>query len=197
MDSRILHLILAMMSAGAIGFVSACGAGSDDSSPTPAADKPKQPVATIETSMGTFSFVMYPDVAPNTVANFIKLANQRFYDGTIFHRVIDRFMIQGGDPQGTGRGGPGYTIKAEFNDRKHAVGTVAMARGPHPDSAGSQFYICVAPAPHLDGQYTVFGQVVEGLDVVLAIGKVKTDRDDRPLEDVVMKKVTVEERVLD
>jgi len=153
----------------------------------------KKLIATVETNKGAFSFEFFPEEAPNTVQNFIDLANKGFYDGTIFHRVIDGFMIQGGDPKGTGTGGPGYKIKAEFNKHKHVAGTVAMARSADPDSAGSQFYICVAPAPHLDGQYTVFGQVTEGLDVVLGIGKVKTDRNDRPLEKVVMNKVTIKE----
>ena len=150
-------------------------------------------IAVVETNMGTFSFELYSDDAPQTIASFIKLAKKGFYDGLIFHRVIDGFMIQGGDPTGTGSGGPGYTIKAEFNKRKHVAGTVAMARTADPDSAGSQFYVCLAPTPHLDGKYTVFGQVVDGLDVVLAIGKVATDGRDRPLEKVVMEKVTIRE----
>ena len=153
----------------------------------------KNMIAVVETNMGTFSFELYSDDAPQTIASFIKLAKKGFYDGLIFHRVIDGFMIQGGDPTGTGSGGPGYTIKAEFNKRKHVAGTVAMARTADPDSAGSQFYMCLAPTPHLDGKYTVFGQVVDGLDVVLAIGKVATDGRDRPLEKVVMEKVTIRE----
>jgi cyclophilin family peptidyl-prolyl cis-trans isomerase len=153
----------------------------------------KNMTAEIETNMGTFSFELYPDVAPQTVASFVKLAKEGFYDGLIFHRIIDGFMIQGGDPTGTGTGGPGYTIKAEFSDKKHVAGTVSMARSANPDSAGSQFFVCLAPASHLDGQYTVFGQVVDGMDVVSAIGKVKTGPQDRPVEDVVMKKVTIQE----
>ena len=147
----------------------------------------------IETNMETFSFKLFPEDAPGTVENFIKLAKKGFYDGTIFHRVIKGFMIQGGDPDGTGMGGPGYTIKAEFNKRKHVAGTVAMARTADPDSAGSQFYVCLAPASHLDEKYTVFGQVVEGMEVVQAIGRVSTDSRDRPLEKVVIKKVTIRE----
>jgi len=150
-------------------------------------------LAVIETNMGTFTFKFYSEDAPGTVRNFIELAEKGFYDGTIFHRVIAGFMIQGGDPKGTGSGGPGYTIKAEFNKQKHVAGTVAMARTADPDSAGSQFYLCLEPTPHLDGQYTVFGQVVDGMDVVTAIGKVSTDRRDRPIEKVVMKKVTIRE----
>jgi peptidyl-prolyl cis-trans isomerase B (cyclophilin B) len=143
--------------------------------------------------MGTFSFKFFPEDAPGTVENFIRLAKKGFYDGTIFHRVIEGFMIQGGDPDGTGMGGPGYTIKAEFNKRKHVAGAVAMARTADPDSAGSQFYVCLAPASHLDEKYTVFGQVVEGMEVVQAIGRVSTDSRDRPLEKVVIKKVTIRE----
>lgn len=120
----------------------------------------------IETKNGSFLIELYPDDAPNTVANFKVLAGKGFYDGLTFHRVITGFMAQGGDPKGTGTGGPGYKVKAEFNDRKHVRGTVAMARSSDPDSAGSQFYICYGPQPHLDHHYTIFGQVVEGMDVV-------------------------------
>ena len=122
--------------------------------------------AIIETEKGVIKMEFYADSAPNTVANFKALAGKGFYDGLKFHRVIAGFMAQGGDPEGTGMGGPGYKVKAEFNDRKHVKGTVAMARSAAPDSAGSQFYICFAPQPHLDGQYTIFGQVIEGLDIV-------------------------------
>lgn len=153
----------------------------------------KEMVAVVETNMGTFSFKFYPEDAPQTVASFKKLANKGFYDGLIFHRVIAGFMMQGGDPTGTGTGGPGYTIKAEFNKHSHMAGTVSMARSGDPDSAGSQFFVCLAAASHLDGQYTVFGQVIDGMDVVDAIGKTKTDRGDRPIEEVVMKKVTIQE----
>ena len=120
----------------------------------------------IETDDGEIIIELYPDVAPNTVANFKALADSTYYDGLIFHRVIPGFMAQGGDPEGTGMGGPGYKVKAEFNSRKHTRGTVAMARSQHPDSAGSQFYICFEAQPHLDGQYTVFGQVISGMEVV-------------------------------
>lgn len=154
----------------------------------------KKLIATVETNMGTFSFELFPDDAPGTVENFVKLAKKGFYDGTIFHRVVPGFVIQGGDPTGTGTGGPGYTIKAEFNKRKHVAGTVAMARSADPDSAGSQFYVCLARAPHLDGQYTVFGQVVEGMDVVQAIGRTATGKNARPLKEIVMKKVSVSEK---
>lgn len=138
---------------------------------TPAAETPKidpeKVVAVIEMKKGgKIVFEFYPKDAPMTVDNFIKLANKGFYDGLKFHRVIPGFMAQGGDPLGDGTGGPGYTIKDEFNSRKHIAGTVAMARTMAPNSAGSQFYICFEPQPHLDGQYTVFGQVIEGMDVV-------------------------------
>jgi peptidylprolyl isomerase/peptidyl-prolyl cis-trans isomerase B (cyclophilin B) len=115
---------------------------------------------------GEIRIELYPEDAPKTVESFVALARRGFYDGLTFHRIVPGFVAQGGDPKGDGTGGPGYTLKAEFNRRKHVRGTVAMARSQHPDSAGSQFYVCFAPAPHLDGQYTVFGQVVQGLDVV-------------------------------
>jgi len=123
----------------------------------------------IETEHGDILIELYADSAPNTVANFKALAGKGYYDGLIFHRVIPGFMAQGGDPDGRGTGGPGYKVKAEFNERKHVRGTVAMARSSDPDSAGSQFYICYGDTPHLDGQYTIFGQVVEGMDAVDAI----------------------------
>lgn len=139
--------------------------------------------AVIQTSKGTVTLEFYPQDAPNTVASFIELADSGFYNGLKFHRVIPGFVAQGGDPLtrdlsteqlksgvgGAGTGGPGWTQKAEFNARKHETGTLAMARAQNPDSAGSQFYICLAPQPSLDGQYTVFGQVIEGMDVVMAI----------------------------
>lgn len=141
---------------------------------------------------------LYEDIAPITVENFEKLAKEGFYDGLTFHRVIPGFMIQGGCPQGTGTGGPGYTIKGEFayngvkNDLKHTTGVLSMARAMHPDSAGSQFFIMVADAPHLDGQYAAFGKITEGMDVAQAIVSVKTNRADKPLEPVVIKTITVE-----
>lgn len=133
-----------------------------------AADKdlPEGGHVVIETDLGSIKIQLLPDVAPNTVANFKVLTNNGYYDGIIFHRVIPGFMAQGGDPTGTGTSGPGYNIDAEFNETKHVRGTVAMARTADPDSAGSQFYICFGPQPHLDRQYTVFGQVIDGMDVV-------------------------------
>jgi peptidyl-prolyl cis-trans isomerase B (cyclophilin B) len=115
---------------------------------------------------GEFRIEFYPEDAPKTVENFVGLAKKGFYDGLLFHRVVPNFVVQGGDPQGNGTGGPGYTIKAEFNKQPHVRGTVAMARSQHPDSAGSQFYICYGPTPHLDGNYTVFGKVVTGMEHV-------------------------------
>ena len=136
-------------------------------------------------------FEFLKDKAPNTCENFITLAKKGFYDGLIFHRVIEGFMIQGGCPLGNGTGGPGYTIKAEFNDTKHLPGIVSMARSSDPDSAGSQFFICVADDAYLDNKYTAFGKVTKGYDVVEKISKVKVNLQDRPLEPVVMKKVYV------
>ena len=141
---------------------------------------------------------LYPDVAPNTVNNFVSLVKKGFYDGLIFHRIIAGFMIQGGDPDGTGMGGPGYSIKGEFNyngfdnSLKHSRGVLSMARAQHPDSAGSQFFIMHANAPYLDGQYAAFGKLIEGEDVLDKIASVDTDYSDRPRKPQVMKTVTVE-----
>lgn len=157
------------------------------------------PVVTIEMENGGVMKVeLYPETAPNTVANFISLVEKGFYNGTIFHRVIPGFMIQGGDPEGTGMGGPGYRIKGEFtanrfqNDLKHTKGVISMARCGHPDSAGSQFFIMVDDAPHLDGQYASFGKVIEGIEVADQIVSVATNYSDRPLEEQRMRSVTVE-----
>lgn len=148
---------------------------------------------------GTIKAELYPEIAPNTVNNFISLINKGFYNGLIFHRVIKGFMIQGGDPEGTGAGGPNYSIKGEFtyngfeNNLKHSAGVLSMARTMIPDSAGSQFFIMHQDSPHLDGQYAAFGKVIEGMEVVNSIAETKTDRyDDRPYEDQVMEEVTVE-----
>ena len=157
------------------------------------------PIVTIKMAQGgVIKAELYPEVAPNTVKNFVSLIKKGFYDGVIFHRVIPGFVIQGGDPQGIGIGGPGYSIKGEFaangfkNDLKHTKGVLSMARSGHPDSAGSQFFIMVADAPHLNGQYAAFGKVTEGIDVVDGIVATKTDYSDKPYEDQVMEKVTVE-----
>lgn len=158
----------------------------------------QNPIVTIQTNQGTIQVELYPDVAPNTVNNFISLVQKGFYNGTIFHRVIPGFMIQGGDPEGTGMGGPGYSIKGEFaangfaNNLKHTAGVISMARAQNPDSAGSQFFIMVEDAPHLDGQYAAFGKVTQGLEVAQAIVSAPRDWHDRPREDQVMETVTVE-----
>jgi peptidyl-prolyl cis-trans isomerase A (cyclophilin A) len=152
------------------------------------------PIAVFETNKGSFEIELFADKAPITVKNFVDLTNKGFYDGLIFHRVIEGFMIQGGDPEGTGMGGPGYTIPDEFSqDLKHdAAGVLSMANAG-PNTGGSQFFITLAATPWLNGHHAVFGKVIKGLDVVQAIGKVETDFSDRPLEDVVMTKVTIRE----
>ena len=159
----------------------------------------QNPIVTIEMEDGgVIKAELYPDVAPNSVNNFISLVKKGFYDGLIFHRVIPGFMIQGGCPQGSGMGGPGYSIRGEFaqngvqNDLAHDRGVLSMARAMDPDSAGSQFFIMVEKAPHLDGQYAAFGRVIEGMEVADAIVSVKTDWNDRPRQPQRMKKVTVD-----
>ena len=159
----------------------------------------KNPVVTITMENGdNIKVELYPEIAPNTVNNFISLVNKKFYDGLIFHRVIEGFMIQGGCPEGIGIGGPGYQIKGEFaangfaNDLKHSAGVISMARAQHPDSAGSQFFIMHKDSPHLDGEYAAFGKVIEGMENVNKIAESATDYMDKPLEDVIMKKVTVD-----
>lgn len=159
----------------------------------------KNPIVTIEMENGNeIKVELYPDIAPNTVRNFISLINKNYYDGLIFHRVIPGFMIQGGCPEGSGAGGPGYTIKGEFtqnghkNDLKHTKGVISMARTRIPDSAGSQFFIMVADSPHLDEQYASFGKVIEGIEEADRIVNVDRDGGDKPYEDQRMKKVTVE-----
>ena len=157
------------------------------------------PIVTFEMKDGDVFYVeLYPDVAPNTVNNFISLVKKGFYNGLCFHRVIEGFMIQGGDPKGNGTGGPGYTIRGEFskngfkNDLKHKRGVISMARSMMPNSAGSQFFIMHADAPHLDGQYAAFGQVIDGMDVIDKIAEVNVDYNDKPLRDQVIKTVTVD-----
>ena len=157
------------------------------------------PVITITMENGdVMKGELYPEIAPNTVNNFISLANKHFYDGKIFHRVIPGFMIQGGCPEGTGMGGPGYSIKGEFaqngfaNDLKLTPGVLSMARAMHPDSAGSQFFIMHETSPHLDGAYAAFGKITEGLDVIDKIAKVPTDFRDRPLEDQVIATIVID-----
>ena len=157
------------------------------------------PIVTIEMENGgVIKAELYPEIAPNTVNNFISLINKGFYDGVIFHRVIPGFMIQGGDPLGRGTGGPGYCIKGEFtgngfkNDLHHSAGVLSMARTMAPNSAGSQFFIMHEDAPHLDGQYASFGKVIEGMDVVDAIANTKRDFNDKPRQEQKMKHVTAE-----
>ena len=157
------------------------------------------PVITIKIKdMGDIKAELYPDIAPITVENFIKLAGSGFYNGLTFHRIIPGFMIQGGDPEGTGMGGPGYQIKGEFsangfkNDLKHTEGVLSMARSMMPDSAGSQFFIMHKTSPHLDGQYAAFGKVIEGMDAVNEIAECDTDFSDKPLDDQIIVKAEAE-----
>ena len=162
------------------------------------------PIVTIEMEDGgVMKAELYPEIAPNTVNNFISLVQSGFYDGLSFHRVIPGFMIQGGDPQGMGSGGPGYSIKGEFaqngfqNDLAHTRGVLSMARTMEPDSAGSQFFVMVDDAPHLDGAYAAFGKVIEGMETADAIVSAKRDWNDRPKKDQKMKKVTVDTQGVD
>lgn len=157
------------------------------------------PIITITMENGdVMKAELYPDIAPNTVNNFVSLVNKGYYNGLIFHRVIKGFMIQGGCPDGTGMGGPGYSIKGEFsqngfaNDLKHTEGVLSMARAMHPDSAGSQFFIMHKNSPHLDGAYAAFGKIIEGMENVNKIAETATDYADRPLEDQKIKSITVE-----
>ncbi len=149
----------------------------------------KRPKVIMETDMGKIVLELFPDVAPNHVKNFLDLANKGFYDGLTFHRVIKGFVIQGGDPKGDGTGNSGMNVKAEFSNLKHVPGTLAMARGQDPNSATCQFYICLGQLPSLDGKYTIFGQTVEGMDIVNKIGAVKTGPGDKPVTPVRMTRV--------
>jgi len=164
----------------------------------------KNPIVTLTMTDGSIIKIeLYPEVAPNTVRNFISLINEKFYDGLTFHRVISGFMIQGGCPDGIGTGGPGDGIKGEFaqngfkNDLKHEPGVLSMARAMHPDSAGSQFFIMHKTSPHLDGAYAAFGKVIAGMDVVNEIAETKTDFEDRPKEEQKIAKVTVDTKGVD
>jgi len=161
----------------------------------------KNPIVTIKMeneALAPIKIELYPDIAPNTVNNFLSLVKKGFYNGVIFHRVIPNFMIQGGDPEGMGYGGPGYSIKGEFsyngfkNDLAHTRGVISMARSMSPDSAGSQFFIMHKDSPHLDGQYAAFGKVISGIESVDAIVNAQRDKYDRPYEDQIMKQVTAE-----
>ena len=197
MMKKIISVLIAMLLVLSVFAFSGCS--SDDKKSEAAPEK--NPVATIVVkNYGTIKVELYYNKAPNTVRNFISLANSKFYDGLTFHRVIEEFMIQGGCPEGTGTGDPGYSIKGEFaangfevNDIAHKRGVISMARGGYSmDSAGSQFFIMHKTSPHLDGQYAAFGKVTEGMDVVDAIAVVETDASDKPLDAVVIESVTVE-----
>ena len=160
----------------------------------------QNPIVTFEMENGhTFKAELYPELAPQSVGNFVSLVKSGFYDGVIFHRVISGFMIQGGDPTGTGMGGPGWRIKGEFrangftNNIRHERGVLSMARSMMPDSAGSQFFVMHQTSPHLDGSYAAFGRVIEGMDTVDEIAQTQTDRSDRPVKEQKMKRVTVED----
>lgn len=187
--------ILASLLAGALALVG-CSNNIVDEVRTP----PKElPVATIVfKDYGTVEAELYPHIAPNTVNNFISLANSGFYDNLTFHRIIKDFMIQGGDPEGTGMGGPGYSIKGEFtknkfkNDLKHTEGVLSMARSQNKDSAGSQFFIMTKDIPSLDGQYASFGKVISGMDIIHEIENVETDANDKPVKDVVIESIKVD-----
>ena len=158
----------------------------------------QNPVITFETSLGVIKVELYPEIAPITVNNFVNLVSKGFYDGLIFHRVIEGFMIQGGCPQGTGTGGSGTNIKGEFtkngiaNDLVHTKGVISMARAQNPNSASSQFFLMHQNSPHLDGHYAAFGKTIEGLDVIDKIATVEVDRMDRPVEDITIDKATIE-----
>lgn len=187
--------ILASLLVGALALVG-CSNNTVDEVRTP----PKElPVATIVfKDYGTVEAELYPHIAPNTVNNFISLANSGFYDNLTFHRIIKDFMIQGGDPEGTGMGGPGYSIKGEFtenkfkNDLKHTEGVLSMARSQNKDSAGSQFFIMTKDTPSLDGKYASFGKVISGMDIIHEIENVETDVNDKPVKDVVIESIKID-----
>ena len=188
--------ILASLLAGAMAFVGCSQGEMNNEVRTPPEELP---VATIIIKdYGTIEAELYPHIAPNTVNNFIYLANSGFYDGLTFHRIIKDFMIQGGDPNGDGTGGPGYSIKGEFtknkfkNDLKHTEGILSMARSQNKNSAGSQFFIMTKDASHLDGQYAAFGKVTSGMDIVHEIENVKTDANDKPEKNVIIESIKVD-----
>ena len=195
-NKRIITIVLCIFF---VFVLSSCSAKKPGGAEKVKEDMKRNPIVIIEMENGDkVKMELYPDIAPNTVNNFISLVNKGFYDGLIFHRVIPGFMIQGGDPEGTGMGGPGYSIKGEFtqngfdNPLSHERGVVSMARTFQPDSAGSQFFIMVDDVTQLDGQYAAFGKVIEGMEAVDKIVSVPRDANDYPLEPQRMKKVTVE-----
>ena len=196
--NRHLKICLKITSALLTGLTvcAVCGGCSEN----PNQDKP-HPTAVIRVrDYGDIELELYQDVAPNTVANFISLAKDGFYNGLTFHRIVPGFVLQGGDPLGNGYGGPGYSIKGEFSDNgfennlKHEAGVISMARSQSYDSAGSQFFICTEETPGLDGQHAAFGKVTSGMEVVYATEKVQTDANDKPLEDIVIESITVDEK---
>jgi cyclophilin family peptidyl-prolyl cis-trans isomerase len=185
-------LCVAGLYAAAPSVASNAAAAADHKKPAAAEPKPAaQQEAVVETSMGTFTIAFLTNKAPATCKNFITLAQKGFYNGLTFHRVIPNFMIQGGCPKGDGTGDAGYKIKSEFNDTKHVPGVVSMARAMDPDSAGSQFFVCVATCPWLDGQYTAFGTVTKEYEVVEKISKTPTTENDRPVTPVIIKSITI------
>lgn len=190
--SMLMMLLTASGCSGSRAAQPQDGAGGDEKQPASVSQKNHS--AIFETSKGNFRVELFEDKAPITTKNFITLVNKGFYDGLIFHRVIDGFMIQGGDPNGNGTGGPGYTIKDEFHrDLRHSSAGILSMANAGPNTGGSQFFITLAPTSWLDGKHAVFGKVTEGLDVVEAIGKVKTGSQDRPVENVVIKKISIVE----
>lgn len=196
MTSKRKKGILASFLAGAMVLVGCSQGEMNDEVRTP----PKElPIATIVIkNYGTIEAELYPHIAPNTVNNFISLANNGFYDGLTFHRIIKDFMIQGGDPNGNGSGGPGYSIKGEFtknkfkNDLKHTEGVLSMARSQNKNSGGSQFFIMTKDSPHLDGQYAAFGKIIKGIDIVHEIENIKTGNNDKPEKDIVIESIKVD-----
>lgn len=203
-------VILASLTALTIGLVGCTSKKNSDSGITSITSDVETsieglPVAVIKVKdYGNITLELYPEIAPNTVNNFIELANSGYYDGLIFHRVIKGFMNQGGCPNGTGTGGPGYSIEGEFssngyegNDLKHTKGVISMARANDPNSAGSQFFIMADTASHLDGQYAAFGKTIDGLDIVEEINSVKTSSADKPVEDVVIEEIRVDTKGID
>jgi len=196
MTSKRKKGILASFLAGAMALVGCSQGEMNDEVRTP----PKElPIATIVIkNYGTIEAELYPHIAPNTVNNFISLANSGFYDGLTFHRIIKDFMIQGGDPNGNGSGCPGYSIKGEFtknkfkNDLKHAEGVLSMARSQNKNSGGSQFFIITKDSPHLDGQYAAFGKIIKGIDIVHEIENTKTGNNDKPEKDIVIESIKVD-----
>lgn len=199
MSRKVISIVAVLLMQ--VFLVAGCS-GNSGSSPNPTTpdSTPKQTtskknsVAKFETSKGDFQIELFEDKAPITTKNFIDLVNKNFYNGLIFHRIIDGFMIQGGDPDGRGTGGPGYKIPDEFHpDLKHDVAGIISMANAGPNTGGSQFFITLAPTPHLDKKHAVFGKVIVGLDVVKAIGKVKTGSMDKPVENVVIKKITIEQ----